>query len=63
MSYPDRQRSRPVGGLRAYLEQAHYLLHELAATPPQPNDAPVTNPDFEHLRWFRYPTEVLTSTT
>ncbi len=59
MTFPERPQCRPVGGLSAYLEQAHHLMHELAGRAPDPGAAPSTNPDFEHLRWFRYPTEAL----
>ncbi len=61
MTFPERPRCRPVGGLSAYLDQAHHLMHDLAGNAPDPGEVPSTNPDFEHLRWFRYPTEAVTA--
>ncbi|MEL6893817.1 MAG: aminotransferase, partial [Actinomycetota bacterium] len=59
MEAPSRPQRLPDGGLPAYLERAHRLMHELATTPPEPAGTPTTNADFEHLRWFRYPDEAL----
>jgi len=48
----------PEGGLPAYLDRAQQVIDELGSTPPDPLDAPTTNADFEHLRWFPYPVDV-----
>ncbi len=61
MSYRRRPTMLPTGGLSAYLDRARYLIDELAANPPSPLGLPETNADFEHLRWFHYPDEILDS--
>jgi selenocysteine lyase/cysteine desulfurase len=46
--------------LAGYLDQAETILAELAtAEPPEPLGAPLVTPDFEHLRWFPLPDELL----
>ena len=59
MSFRRRPTMMPEGGLSLYLERARRLVDELTATPPEPLGFPVTTTDFEHLRWFHYPDEVL----
>ena len=51
----------PQGGLPEYFDRAKALIEEFAANPPDPLGLPETNADFEHLRWFPYPDECLTS--
>jgi selenocysteine lyase/cysteine desulfurase len=59
MSYERRPALLPEGGLPAYLERAQGLIEQLAGSPPEPLGLPATTDDFEHLRWFHYPDEVL----
>ncbi len=63
MHYRRRPTMLPEGGLPAYLDRARRLVDELAARPPEPIGLPETNADFEHLRWFHYPGEVLDAPT
>jgi selenocysteine lyase/cysteine desulfurase len=59
MSFRRRPTMLPEGGLPMYLERARKLVDELTTTPPEPLGFPDTTTDFEHLRWFHYPDEVL----
>lgn len=59
MSYRRRPALLPDGGLPAYLDRARALIEQLADAPPEPLGLPATTADFEHLRWFHYPDEVL----
>ena len=46
--------------LAGYLDEARAILRELAtAEPPTPLGAPLVTEDFEHLRWFPLPDELL----
>ncbi|MCP3909777.1 MAG: aminotransferase class V-fold PLP-dependent enzyme [Actinomycetia bacterium] len=51
----------PDGGLPEYLERARELIATLDCEKPSPLGLPDTNADFEHLRWFAYPDEALSS--
>ncbi len=59
MRYRRRPTPVPEGGLPEYLERARRLIDELAAARPAPLGLPETSADFEHLRWFHYPDEVV----
>ena len=61
MAYRRRPTMLPQGGLPEYFDRAKALIEEFAANPPDPLGLPETNADFEHLRWFPYPDECLTS--
>jgi len=62
MFYGRRPTMLPDGGLAGYLARARSLIGELAANPPERLGLPDTNADFEHLRWFHYPDEILDAT-
>ncbi len=56
MTYPDHRRRRDGTPLAAYLDQAATLMSTVGpVTGCAPN--PETTEDFEHLRWFPYPSE------
>ena len=57
LSFENRRQTGPAEFDR-YRAEARALGAELAANPPPPPEAPTTNADFEHLRWFPYPQEV-----
>lgn len=58
MVYPDHRRRRDGTPLAAYLDEAVNLMQQVAANPPPDFAAdPDTTDDFEHLRWFPYPSE------
>ncbi|MDH3755343.1 MAG: aminotransferase class V-fold PLP-dependent enzyme [Acidimicrobiia bacterium] len=60
MSYPDHNRRRGAAiELSRYLDEARALVTSVEASPPPRCGLPDTNADFEHLRWFPYPDEVL----
>jgi hypothetical protein len=59
MTYRRRPTLLPEGGLPAYLERARAVIDHLAGSRPEPLGLPATSADFEHLRWFNYPDEVL----
>ncbi len=55
----ERDRDRCAeASLSSHLERAHNLIHHLCESTPVPLEPPDTNDDFEHLRWFSYPSEV-----
>jgi hypothetical protein len=59
MRYPDRRRRVPAPDLTHYLDLART---EVAAARTRRADAvapPETTADFEELRWFPYPHEIL----
>ena len=59
MRYRRRPTPVPEGGLGEYLERARLLIAELAGARPAPIGLPDTSDDFEHLRWFHYPDELV----
>ena len=62
MSYRRPPTLLPDGGLAGYLDRARPLIGELAADSARAARPPDTNADFEHLRWFHYPDEILDAT-
>ena len=63
MTFRRRPKTLPKGGLAQYLDQARQLIDQLATDKPAPLGLPTTTNDFEHLRWFHYPDEVLGTPT
>jgi hypothetical protein len=60
MEYRHRRHLHSDDDLAGYLDEAKAILAELAAAePPEPLGAPLVTPDFEHLRWFPLPDELL----
>ncbi|RMH76548.1 MAG: aminotransferase class V-fold PLP-dependent enzyme [Actinomyces sp.] len=59
MRYPDHRRRVDTVDLAAVREEARRLCAAARRDRPLPPPGPVTNPDFEHLRWFPYPDEVV----
>jgi selenocysteine lyase/cysteine desulfurase len=60
MAYEAHRHREPIGRLADYLAEARSML----AGPPrtdQPIDRPVLDPDFELLRWFPLPAEVVSA--
>ena len=60
MAYQAHRHREPIGRLADYLAEARSML----AGPPrtdQPIDRPVLDPDFELLRWFPLPAEVVSA--
>ncbi len=58
MVHQDRRERIAEPNLGAYLEHAQQLCG--AASESRALEAPETNPEFEHLRWFPYPAEAQT---
>ncbi len=60
MVYPDHRKHRDGRPLAAYLAQAEELMDEARETGlVTPLGAPITTEDFEHLRWFPYPADLI----
>lgn len=60
MRYPDHRRRAPEADFAGYLARARYILDDAASgPPPEPPRRPSVTADFEHLRWFPLPHEVL----
>ena len=60
MAFRHRPHLHSDDDLAGYLDQAKAILDDLAlADPPEPLGAPLVTPDFEHLRWFPLPDELL----
>ena len=60
MDYRHRPHLHSDDDLTGYLKQAKAILADLAvAEPPEPLGAPLVTPDFEQLRWFPLPDELL----
>jgi selenocysteine lyase/cysteine desulfurase len=57
MEYVDRRRQEAID-LDRHLAAAHDLFHAAHTAVAETTDHPMTNPDFEHLRWFPYADEV-----
>jgi selenocysteine lyase/cysteine desulfurase len=57
MTYPHIRQQAPPGALALHLKAAHALI-QTGAPSSSVGDAPATTDDFEHLRWFPYPSEV-----
>ena len=57
MRYEATQPSTPERSLQQHLDWAQQLLDDLTAHPRAPLAPPEVNADFEHLRWFPYPSE------
>ena len=55
--YEDRRTTGAVA-LADHLDEAQRILAEAAEAMSTPLDPPMTNADFEQLRWFPYPSEV-----
>ncbi len=58
MRYPDRRHTAPESDLAGYLADARNLFAAPPTDPAAPADFEPT-PDFEHLRWFALPGEVV----
>jgi hypothetical protein len=61
MEYRSRQVTEPEEALPGYLDEARRIIAEVAASPAigaAADDPPLTA-DFEELRWFSLPSEVL----
>ena len=59
MTYPRRSRPDEAPGYEQYLDAARATIEEVARTHPEPLPAPEVTEDFERLRWFPFPDEVL----
>ncbi|MBX3125674.1 MAG: aminotransferase class V-fold PLP-dependent enzyme [Polyangiaceae bacterium] len=60
LQYGTRHATEPEWVLEGYLDEARRLIDEVRANPESISaDAPALSPDFEHLRWFPLPSEVL----
>ena len=60
MEYPHKSHRHSDDDLAGYLEDAQVILRDIAAAaPPEPLGAPLVTEDFEHLRWFPLPDELL----
>ena len=60
MEFRHRPHLHSDDDLAGYLEEARAILREIgAAEPPEPLGAPLVTEDFEHLRWFPLPDELL----
>jgi len=60
MEYRHKSSSHSDDDLAGYLDEAQAILRDIAAaTPPEPLGAPLVTEDFEHLRWFPLPDELL----
>jgi selenocysteine lyase/cysteine desulfurase len=57
MEYVDRRRQETID-LDRHLASAHELFHAAREAAAGTGEHPLTNPDFEHLRWFPYADEV-----
>lgn len=62
MEVSERRLTIERSDLSRHLAAAIDVLDDAAEKRPQPLGLPATSADFEHLRWFPYPDEVLTST-
>jgi selenocysteine lyase/cysteine desulfurase len=60
MEFVNRRRHERID-LDRHLAAAHELFHAAGERVSSPPPHPVTNPDFEHLRWFPYADETTTS--
>jgi selenocysteine lyase/cysteine desulfurase len=56
MAFADRRHQEAID-LDRHLGAAHELFHAVSERLPSPASHPVTNADFEHLRWFPYADE------
>jgi hypothetical protein len=56
MAFVDRRHQEAID-LDRHLAAAHELFHAVSERLPSPASHPVTNADFEHLRWFPYADE------
>ncbi len=57
MSFVDRRHQETID-LDRHLAAAHELFHAARGRVSSPTPHPITNPDFEHLRWFPYADEL-----
>lgn len=60
MEYRHKSHQHSDDDLAGYLTRAYSILRDIeAGTPPEPLGAPLVTEDFEHLRWFPLPDELL----
>lgn len=65
LEYPSRQQREPESALRRYLREAEAIVANtlqraaVGDLPASPRTAPPHSADFEHLRWFWLPEEML----
>ena len=61
IEYQHRERREFHGAdeLREYLEEARRIFHEATTNPTAPLEPPEVTVDFEHLRWFPLPADIL----
>ncbi len=59
MEYRSLHRTEPVSALEGYLAQARQILARAESACPAAAEPPVLTADFEALRWFPLPSEVL----
>lgn len=60
MEFRHRPQLHSDDDLAGYLDEARSIIEQIeAADPPEPLGAPLVTEDFEHLRWFPLPDELL----
>ncbi len=60
MEYRSRRACEPEFALEGYLDEAKRILAEAGRTDrPEPARALATSAEFEHLRWFPMPEEIV----
>lgn len=59
LQYRSRHATEPEWVLAEYLEQARQIVAEAERSPAPASPDPELSPDFEHLRWFPLPGEVV----
>jgi selenocysteine lyase/cysteine desulfurase len=63
LSYTTHRKTEPESVLHDYLRYAHHIFEEAGIVEPMPPARPELSDDFEHLRWFPLPDEVLQTPT
>lgn len=59
LHHPDHRQRLGSVPLRRFIDDAIAIAERYRSDTPPPLAPPETTPDFEHLRWFPYPAEVV----
>jgi selenocysteine lyase/cysteine desulfurase len=62
LAYVDRRRNHESVPLKTFLDEAASIVRQQSSRATEALGPPTTTDDFEHLRWFPYPSECSTST-
>jgi len=62
LTYVDRRKNHESMPLKTFLDEAADIVEHQASSKTEALGPPTTTDDFEHLRWFPYPSECATST-